>query len=99
MEDAPNIKITSDMRKILIKWLIEVSSRFGCLEETLHIAIQLIDLLLVEKGLCFDKTNFQLLGITCLFIAFKYNEIQVPESGKFLYVCDGLYRINDLLEM
>ncbi len=73
MEYAPNIKITSDMRKILLKWLVEVSNRFGCLSETLHMASQLIDILLVEKGLLFDKKNFQLLGITSLFIACKYN--------------------------
>ena len=47
MQTAPNIKITSDMRKILIKWLIEVSHRFCCLEETLHLTIQLIDILLI----------------------------------------------------
>ena len=99
MEDAPSIKITSDMRTILIKWLIEVSNRFGCLPETLHMSIQLIDILLVEKGLLFDKKNFQLLGITSLFIASKYNEIEVPDSDKFLYVCDGLYSFPDLLKM
>ena len=99
MEFAPNIKITSDMRQTLIKWLREVSVRFGCCEETLHIACQLIDILLVEKGLLFDKNNFQLLGITSLFIASKYNEVEILNSSKFLYVCDGLYGLAHLLEM
>lgn len=63
------------MRKILIKWLAKVASKFRCQSETLHLCVQLIDLMLIQQGPKFDKTNFQLLGVTCLLIASKYNEI------------------------
>jgi cyclin B len=40
---------------------------------------------------------FQLLGITCLFIASKYEEIYPPELHDFLYVCGEKYRTKDVL--
>ena len=67
--------ITLDMRKILIRWLVKVAARFRCKSETFHMCIQYIDMMLIRKGGFFEKNNFQLLGITCLFIASKYNEI------------------------
>jgi hypothetical protein len=45
------------------------------------------------------KTNFQLLGISALFVASKYNEIYTPEAKKYVYVCDGLYTLEDLFAM
>ena len=30
---------------------------------------------------------FQLLGVTCMFIASKYEEIYTPELHDFLYLC------------
>jgi cyclin B len=39
------------------------------------------------------KVNFQLLGISSLFVASKYNEIYTPEAKKYIYVCDGLYTL------
>ena len=77
MKIAPSIDITSEMRKILIRWIIDVVNKFKCCEETLHLTIQLIDICLVENGLQFDRNNFQLLGVASLFIGCKYNEIQV----------------------
>jgi hypothetical protein len=46
-----------------------------------------------------DKKNFQLLGIAALFVASKYNEIYTPEAKKYVFVCDGLYTMEDLFSM
>lgn len=43
--------------------------------------------------------RFQLLGITSLFIASKYEEIHVPDIKNYVEMCDGAYRVADLLEM
>ena len=67
--------ITLDMRKILIRWLVKVAARFRCKSETLHMCVQYVDMMLIRRGEFFEKNNFQLLGITCLFTACKYNEI------------------------
>lgn len=68
------------MRKILIKWLIKVGRKFRVRSQTIHMCVQLIDFMLIHKGTMFNKTNFQLLGVTCLFISCKYNEIYTIEA-------------------
>ena len=45
------------------------------------------------------KRNFQLLGVTALFVASKYNEIHTFEAEKYVYLCDGLYALPELFEM
>ena len=45
------------------------------------------------------KNNFQLLGVASLFVASKYHEIHTFEAEKYVYLCDGLYTLKELLEM
>lgn len=87
------------MRKILVKWILQVAEKFKANQETVHISIQIIDYILVFSHKKITKTNFQLLGISALFVASKYNEIYTPEAKKYVYVCDGLYTLEDLFGM
>jgi hypothetical protein len=52
--------------------------------------------MLIFETCLIDKNNFQLLGITALFIASKYNEIHTYEAEKYVFVCDGLYTFAQL---
>jgi hypothetical protein len=87
------------MRKILVNWILQVAEKFKANQETVHISIQIIDYILVFSHKKITKTNFQLLGISSLFVASKYNEIYTPEAKKYVYVCDGLYTLEDLFGM
>lgn len=46
-----------------------------------------------------SKSKYQLFGITCLFIAAKYEEIYPPGLGDFVYVCADTYTAYQILEM
>lgn len=85
--------VTPDMRRILLRWLLQVCRKFQIKHETLHICVQMIDYVLVFESHRINKTNFQLLGATSLFVASKYNEIHTWEASKYIYVCDGLYTV------
>lgn len=61
--------------------------------------VQLIDYMLIHKGTTFNKVNFQLLGVTCLFISCKYNEIYTIEAEKYVEFCDGIYTVDQLFEL
>ena len=66
-------EITEIMRTILIDWIIDIHFRLKLKQETLFMTIWLID-----SYLSFDlvlKKDFQLLGITCLFISSKFHDI------------------------
>ena len=93
---SDSTEVTLDMRKILVKWIIQVAEKFRVTQETVHITVQIIDYILVFSHKKITKMNFQLLGISALFVASKYNEIYTPEAKKYVYVCDGLYTLDSL---
>ena len=73
---ANQTEINSKMRKILIDWLIDVHLKYRLLPETLFIAINLIDRYTERNTI--TRRKYQLVGVTCLMIAAKYEEIYPP---------------------
>lgn len=59
--------------------------------------VNLIDRFLILKKV--QKSEFQLLGITALFISAKYVDIYPPEIDEFCYVCAGAYFKSDVVRM
>ncbi|EGO18798.1 hypothetical protein SERLADRAFT_353171, partial [Serpula lacrymans var. lacrymans S7.9] len=71
------------MRGILTDWLVQVHVRFRLLPETLFLCVNLIDRFLSTRVVSLAK--LQLVGITCLFVAAKVEEIVAPSVAHFLY--------------
>ncbi|KAI0025474.1 cyclin-like protein [Xylariomycetidae sp. FL0641] len=82
-------------RGILIDWLIEVHTRFHLLPETLFLAINIIDRFLSEKVVQLDR--LQLVGITAMFIACKYEEVLSPHVGNFVHIADDGFTEDEIL--
>ena len=83
------------MRGILVDWLIEVHMRFRLLPETLFLAVNIIDRFLSQKVVPLDK--LQLVGITAMFIASKYEEVLSPHVGNFTHVADDGFTVDEVL--
>lgn len=83
------------MRGILIDWMIEVHQKFRLLPETLFLAVNIIDRFLSHRVVSLIK--FQLVGVTALFIAAKYEEIVAPSIQNFIYMADGGYTDEEVL--
>ena len=66
------------MRTTLIDWLLQVHLRYHMLPETLWIAVNLVDRFLSVRVVSLVK--LQLVGVTAMFIAAKYEEILAPRS-------------------
>lgn len=90
-------EINPKMRSILIDWLVDVHSKFHLTPETLYITVNIIDKFLSKEKI--KRKNFQLLGITSLFITNKYEEIYPPELKDHVEVTDNAYNKKDVLEM
>ena len=73
------------MRAILIDWLVEVHLKFKLLPETLYLTVNLIDRFL-EKEHTIMRDKLQLVGVTAMFLACKYEEIFAPECIDFVYI-------------
>jgi cyclin B len=91
-------EINEKMRAILIDWLVDVHAKFKLLPETLYLAVSLIDRY-CERCTSVTRARYQLVGITALFIASKYEEIYPPELKDFVYVTDNAYTKADVLDM
>jgi hypothetical protein len=89
--------INDKMRTILIDWLVDVHYKFNLTTETLFLAVGLIDRYVTLKPI--QRSRYQLLGITALFIASKYEEIVYPDINNFVYVTDNTYAKKEILEM
>lgn len=72
---AASLQVSPEMRRVLLRWLLQVGKKFQVKHETMHICVQMIDFVLVFEPYRIDKSNFQLLGVAALFVASKYNEI------------------------
>lgn len=90
-------EIDAVIREVVVDWLVDVSVKFRLASETLFLAVNYFDRYLFAKYT--EKSNAQLLGVTCLWIAAKYEEIYPPQFDNFVKVCDDAYEKSDLLEM
>ncbi|KAF8595999.1 A/B/D/E cyclin [Ceratobasidium sp. AG-I] len=84
------------MRGILGDWLIQVHARFRLLPETLYLAMHLVDRMLSIRVVSLSR--LQLVGVTCMFIAAKYEEIMAPSVKHFVECADSAYTEKDILD-
>lgn len=67
------------------------------LPETLYIAVQVIDRYLAKKPV--RRSKLQLVGVSALLVAAKYEEIFPPELKELVYITDRAYSKAEILEM
>ncbi|XP_061359582.1 cyclin-A2-2-like [Gastrolobium bilobum] len=89
--------ITPSMRGILVDWLVEISEEYKLVPDTLYLTVNLIDRFLSRSLI--HKQRLQLLGVTCMLISSKYEEIRAPQVEKFCFITDNTYKKAEVLEM
>jgi len=90
-------EINPQMRGILIDWLVEVAEEYKLRPETLFIAVNYIDRFLAKSPV--QRGKLQLVGITAMLIAAKYEEIYAPVVDDFVYISDNTYTREEVLCM
>ena len=86
-------EITERMRAILVDWLIQVQTKFELSLETLYLTINIVDWFLAVKNV--PKRELQLVGISAVQMATKYEEIYPPQVS--IIICCYLYVLIALL--
>mmetsp|Transcript_11938 Transcript_11938/g.25856 ORF Transcript_11938/g.25856 Transcript_11938/m.25856 type:complete len:375 (+) Transcript_11938:242-1366(+) len=89
--------INERMRSILVDWLVEVHLKFKLVPETLYLTVNIIDRYLAKREV--SRPELQLVGVTALLIASKYEEIYPPELRDLVYICDRAYSKLEILGM
>ncbi|CAL5206373.1 unnamed protein product [Lathyrus oleraceus] len=89
--------ITPTMRGILVDWLVEVSDEYKLVPDTLYLTVNLIDRFLSCRVI--TRQRLQLLGVTCMLISSKYEEICAPRLEEFVTITDNTYSKKEMLKM
>ncbi|XP_057429736.1 cyclin-A3-4-like isoform X2 [Lotus japonicus] len=89
--------ITPHMRGILVDWLVEVAEEYRLLSDTLHLAVSYIDRFLSVNIV--NKPSLQLLGVSAVLIASKYEEINPCHVEKLCFITDNTYNNEEVLKM
>ncbi|KAG0229520.1 G2/mitotic-specific cyclin [Actinomortierella wolfii] len=92
METQP--ELAWKMRAVLLDWIAEVHYKFRMLPETLFLAVNIMDRFLSLREVSLVK--YQLVGITSLFIAAKYEEVVAPSIQNYVYMSDGGYTAQEI---
>ncbi|XP_056135368.1 G2/mitotic-specific cyclin-B2-like [Lampris incognitus] len=90
-------KINGRMRAVLVDWLIEVHANFQLLQETLYLTVAVFDRFLQVHPNAQQK--LQLVGVTAMFLASKYEEMDCVDVGDLAYVTDNSFSNAQILEM
>merc|ERR1711962_1931596 len=91
--------ILPKMRSVLVEWLVEVHQQFSLLQETLYLSVAILDRFMQVAAEKIPRKHLQLVGVSAMFIAAKYEEMYAPEIGDFVYITDKAYTQSQIQEM
>ena len=95
--DSVQTDINATMRGILVDWLVEVAEEYKLVPDTLFLSVAYIDRCLSTQVV--QRAQLQLVGVTCMLIAAKYEEIYAPQVDEFCYITDNTYTRDQVLDM
>lgn len=90
-------EINDKMRYLLFDWLVSVSLDLKLHEKTLILATDLVEL--YTSSFIVPRVSYQLIGISALFMASKYEEIYPPTLKDFVVACNNFYSSDKIIEV
>ena len=85
------------MRVILLDWLVGISEEHHLASGTYALAVHLIDYALTLMPI--KRSQFQLLGCACIWLAAKLEEVRPPMVENLLFVSDYCFDAETLIAM
>lgn len=95
--DHVQADVNAKMRAILVDWLVEVTEEYRLCADTLYQSINFLDRFLSAHHA--PRSQLQLIGVTCMWVSAKYEEIYPPTVSDFCYITDNTYDKSELIEM
>lgn len=91
------VHVNAKMRGILVDWLISVQQKYKLKAETLFLTVNILDRYLEQKATA--RRYLQLVGVSALLIAAKFEEMYPPQISDLVYVTDKAYSSDDIIKM
>ena len=77
------------MRAILCDWIIDVAAEYKLAAQSLFLSVNYLDRFLSAMNV--PRHRLQLVGLACLFLAAKVEEVYPPTLAEFAYIADNTY--------
>jgi len=87
--------VTPRMRMVLIDWIVEVQLKFRMTNESLYLSVNIVDKYLQKKVI--TREQLQLLGVTAMHIASKFEEVYSVDLNDFVFICDHSCTAADII--
>jgi hypothetical protein len=94
----PEKRITVRMCYMFVNWLAEVHEHLDMLPETLFMAVALLDLYLAQEASRVSRDVLQLLGLACLQVSAKFEEMCPPQGSELASIADNSYTVAQINE-
>ena len=102
--------LNTELRLEILVWMMKISEEFAFKRDTYHNACYYFDMFLALQTLnksnnkkseinLKDKTELKLIGLTCIVISAKLEEIQLPRLKEYSELLSNKYNINTIIEM
>ena len=78
-------------------FMLQVHYKFELMDETLYLTVNIIDRFLARQTVV--RKKLQLVGVTAMLLACKYEEVSVPIVEDFIMISDRAYARAEVLEM
>jgi hypothetical protein len=95
LESQP--EINEKMRTILIDWMVDVHLKFKLHAQTLFLAVDIVNRFLAVSRV--TRSQLQLVGVTAVLLAAKYEEIWPPEIKDCVFISAKTYKEEEILVM
>ncbi|XP_047324261.1 putative cyclin-A3-1 isoform X2 [Impatiens glandulifera] len=89
--------VTANMRGILVDWLVEVAGEYKIQSDTLFLTVSYIDRFLSINHI--NRQRLQLLGVSSMLIASKFEESDPPSVDDMCYISDFTCTNEDVVKM
>lgn len=101
---ASHPELTAEMRSMLIDWLVDVHNRLAKTGDVLFLNVYLMDRFLTllsqqRPARMIKRVHFQLLGIACLFIASKIEEVNAICVADLCFLCENKFPREEIIKL
>ena len=102
------LNINTKLRLEILIWMMKISEEFAFKRDTFHNACYYFDMFLASISSKYrrnkkinlkDKSELELIGLTCIIISAKLEEIQLPRLKEYAELLSNEYNADSLINM
>ena len=93
--------LNTELRLDILLWMMKTCEEFAFKRDTYHNACYYFDMYLINtsNSKIYDKSELELIGLTCIVISAKIEEIQLPRLKEYAELLSNQYNIKSIIEM